>query len=42
MLRARTIGRSQASCVAVKSLLSCVMFDCRFEVRGETVPQNFV
>ena len=42
VLRARTIGRYWASCVAVKSLPSCVMFVCRFTVRGETVPRNFV
>ena len=40
MLRARTTGRYRASCAAVKSLLSCVMLDCRFKVRWETVPRS--
>jgi len=29
-------------CGSEKFFLSCVMFDCRFEARGETVPRNFV
>jgi len=41
VLRASTMGRSRGlGCGSEK--FTGLMFDCRLEVRGETVPRNFV